>query len=550
MHRLACAVGIAALLASVPLLAAEAPPQQPPPARVGRVSLADGHVAFHAAGETEWSAAAVNYPIATGSALSTDPQSRAEIRIGSETIDVAGDTEVDVSQIDEHVIKLAVPRGRIDLNLREIGQGESVEVDVPRGAVSLLQAGIYDVVAGDADHPARITAYSGNARFVGGQIDVAIKTGDTAVIGGTSEKLTASLEHSAPDDFAKWCRSRDYHRSKLASAYYVSPHMTGYEALDEYGTWRSVAQYGEVWYPNAMPADWVPYRNGSWIWEEPWGWTWVDAAPWGFAPFHYGRWAFIDGGWGWVPGAYVPWPVYAPALVAFLDRPAAILAGAVAGPAIGWFPLGPGEPYWPSYTRDVSYIRAVNAGVVPDAARLGARPSTRFDFANRSAATVVPRQAFAGGGRVAAAALPVRGPAAQRARVTNGAPRVRPAGDMAAARFDRRAAGRPAAFRASRRGAAPHFAHAARPQHLARTRFAHAGQPHRGGGPRFRPGHGGPHFARGPGGPHFGGGGPHFGGGGPHGGPHFGAGGGGPHGGGGGGPHGGGGGQGGGKGHG
>ena len=33
-----------------------------------------------------------------------------------------------------------------------------------------------------------------------------------------------------------------------------------------------------------------------------WGPTWVDYAPWGYAPFHYGRWAYIHGRWGWCPG--------------------------------------------------------------------------------------------------------------------------------------------------------------------------------------------------------------------------------------------------------
>ena len=35
----------------------------------------------------------------------------------------------------------------------------------------------------------------------------------------------------------------------------------------------------------------------------PWGLTWVDQAPWGYAPFHYGRWAYISGRWGWCPGS-------------------------------------------------------------------------------------------------------------------------------------------------------------------------------------------------------------------------------------------------------
>ena len=50
------------------------------------------------------------------------------------------------------------------------------------------------------------------------------------------------------------------------------------------------------------PGDWAPYRNGYWADVGAWGPTWVDDAPWGYAPFHYGRWAYVGGRWGWCPG--------------------------------------------------------------------------------------------------------------------------------------------------------------------------------------------------------------------------------------------------------
>ena len=86
--------------------------------------------------------------------------------------------------------------------------------------------------------------------------------------------------------------------------------MTGYEELDSYGEWTAVTTYGEVWFPTSVPANWAPYREGRWVWIEPWGWNWVDDAPWGFTPFHYGRWARVEDRWAWVPGEYVPEPVY------------------------------------------------------------------------------------------------------------------------------------------------------------------------------------------------------------------------------------------------
>ena len=162
--------------------------------------------------------------------------------------------------------------------------------------------------------------FEGSARFVGGGADLTIKAGDAAVLNG-SETVSATVERAASDDFAKWCRSRDYHHNQLAASYRVSQAMTGFEELDAYGGWATAPDYGAVWYPNSVPADWAPYREGHWVWIEPWGWSWVDAEPWGFAPFHYGRWARIEDRWGWVPGNFVPQPVYAPALVAFIEAP-------------------------------------------------------------------------------------------------------------------------------------------------------------------------------------------------------------------------------------
>jgi hypothetical protein len=66
----------------------------------------------------------------------------------------------------------------------------------------------------------------------------------------------------------------------------------------------------------------------------------------GFAPFHYGRWAYINDRWGCVPGEYVAQPVYAPALVAFVGLGATEIGAAEAAErAVAWFPLAPGEVY-------------------------------------------------------------------------------------------------------------------------------------------------------------------------------------------------------------
>ena len=428
MHRL-----IIALSSLTMFVAASAPAQQAPPARVGRVSLVSGNLAFHTAGQTEWSPAAVNYPVATGASFWTDSEARAEIRIAPDTIDIASDTELDVAELDERVTRLSVPQGRIYLHLRRLDQGQSFEIDFPRGAVQLLQPGYYDIDAGTPDQPARVAVFEGSAQFIGGGTDIAIKAGDVAVLNGTGP-VTATLERAVADTFVEWCRSRDYDEKRLATPYHVSPNMTGYAELEEYGRWDTAPGYGEVWYPQ-VPAGWGPYTNGRWVWVAPWGWTWVDAEPWGFAPCHYGRWAMIGDSWGWVPGTFEPSPVYAPALVGFLGGPGVGLyvSGAV-GPQVGWFPLAPGDAYWPSYSADANYIRGINRASVGSIDNVQIMRNVMLpaqvagaQFANRRFATIAPQHVFASAGKIEQAAQHVPAAALEHASVTMRPPQVKPA---------------------------------------------------------------------------------------------------------------------------
>ena len=149
-------------------------------------------------------------------------------------------------------------------------------------------------------------------------------------------------------------------------------------------------------------------------------------------PYHWSSKGLVRGDAANDLIGFVADPVYAPALVGYLGDPASVLASAAAGALVGWFPLGPGEAYWPSYNNDAGYIRAVNTGIVADPGNLGARPSgdaasANLNFANRRFATVVPQQVFATAQRVGRAALPVAAAAALHAAVTAQAPQFHPA---------------------------------------------------------------------------------------------------------------------------
>jgi hypothetical protein len=248
------------------------------------------------------------------------------------------------------------------------------------------------------------------------------------------------------DDFEDWALARDERENESGSARYVSRDIDGYYDLDENGDWQNDPDYGAIWVPRGVAVGWAPYHDGHWVWLNPWGWTWVDAQPWGFAPFHYGRWAYTRGYWGWVPGPVVVRPVYAPALVAFVGGgPGGFgmsvgFGGGFAG--VAWFPLGPRDVYLPSYRCSPRYVqnvnitnsRVVNVTQVTNvyntyhvtnvtANNVNNVNRINYTYANNAAAvTAVSRETFVGARPVQAAAVRVTPEQLQSARVVEAAP--------------------------------------------------------------------------------------------------------------------------------
>lgn len=395
-------ITVAALFALPVLISGVAFAADDPPTRVGRVSFLNGTVSFHTADQDQWSAASLNYPIIAGNSFWTEPASRAELEIGPVGLRMDGSTEADVTTLDEHTTEISVPQGHLAVHLAARPEGETYRILTPRGSVELSQAGDYEIDAGAERAPTRIVVTQGSAALAVAGAPVDLHPGDMAVVTGSdpgdytieaaqkiadtewsrpqlAEAPTASSELPAPEQAVPQAAPQQQ---------VLPPTVTGAQDLDRYGRWQQSPQYGQVWYPNQVASDWAPYRDGHWAWVAPWGWTWIDDEPWGFAPFHYGRWASIDGSWAWVPDgisyggpAYVE-PIYAPALVAFVGG-AAWGASIGFGSAVGWIPLGPGERFHPGYHVSSRYDERVNV------TRFTNIHNTTNVFVNRRGATVV-----------------------------------------------------------------------------------------------------------------------------------------------------------------
>ena len=419
-----------------------APALADPPSQVGRLNYISGPVSFAPAeANNDWAAATLNRPVTAGDRLWVDDGGRAEMHVGSMAIRLSALTSVDVLNLDDRTLQLRLAQGSVNLRVRRLAGDKTLEIDTPGGAVMVTRPGSYRIGVDPSGAETTVAVHRGQAEVLTSTSGFQINEGQQALIPGARGTDYDVVTAPPADEFDRWAAARDQREDRIAATRYVSDEMTGYEDLDDYGSWREVRDYGPVWVPAAVPVGWAPYRYGHWVWVSPWGWTWVDSAPWGFSPFHYGRWVWLGSYWAWAPGVTVARPVYAPALVAFIGGSDwSVSVGIGAAPAVGWVPLGWREPYIPWYRASPAYVRQVNITHVrnidvtkiynfADNRDVGNDHVARIRYVNRgvpSAVTVVSRDAFVSSRPVSDAALKVPPKVIASARVTGTAPVAAP----------------------------------------------------------------------------------------------------------------------------
>src|SRR5262245_1298305 len=381
--RIFSALGAAALFATIVVA--------DPPARVARINYLQGPVSLQRGDLSAWDQAVINYPMVANDSLWTDDHARAELHIGSTALRLADQTSISFLNLNDQAVQIRLAKGVVEIHLNRLDSGESYEIDTPCASVSLSQTGDYRLEVDEAGNSTIITR-RGQAEVTVGDLSFDLAADQQANVANSADPIYELSPPKRIDDFERWANERTRREEQCVSARYVSREMIGYEDLDAYGAWTVLPEYGNAWAPYSVPAGWSPYSAGNWLWLEQYGWTWMDAEPWGFAPFHYGRWAFVGGAWYWVPGPLAPRPIFAPALVSFIGGNNWGVSFGFGG-GIGWFPLGPGEIYRPVYFVSERYIRGLNPA-------LGLNVRVVNRFVNREvpgAVTVVSREIFARG---------------------------------------------------------------------------------------------------------------------------------------------------------
>ena len=139
-----------------------------PPSRVARLSYSKGDVSFSPSGTDDWVAAVLNRPLTIGDKLWTDKNARAELQAGSAVLYLSGETGFSFLNLDDNIMQVRLTEGTLNLRVRRLGDDESIEVDTPNLAFSVLRAGSYRINVNESGDTTVINVREGQGEVTGG----------------------------------------------------------------------------------------------------------------------------------------------------------------------------------------------------------------------------------------------------------------------------------------------------------------------------------------------------------------------------------------------
>ena len=164
-----------------------------PPSRVARLSFVDGQVSFSPAGTDDWVGATLNRPITTGDKLWSDQNSRVELHVGSAAIRLGDQTGFSFLNLDDHMMQMRLTEGTLSVRVRRLGQGESIEVDTPNLAFSILGPGRYRINVNEAGDTTIVNVRDGDGEVTGEGSSYTVHPGQQGIFTGT-DTVNADIE--------------------------------------------------------------------------------------------------------------------------------------------------------------------------------------------------------------------------------------------------------------------------------------------------------------------------------------------------------------------
>src|SRR5271154_240073 len=136
---------------------------QDPPSRAARLSYINGTVSFQPGGVDDWVPAEPNRPLTTGDRLWTEEGARAELNLGSAAFRLNSRTNFTFLNLDDKAAQIQLSLGTLNIRLRRLADDETIEIDTPQAAFTLLRPGDYRIDVNEGGDATIATVRGGDA---------------------------------------------------------------------------------------------------------------------------------------------------------------------------------------------------------------------------------------------------------------------------------------------------------------------------------------------------------------------------------------------------
>jgi hypothetical protein len=191
---------------------------------------------------------------------------RARRVAGGIAVRLDGETQLDVSRLDDDDFDAGVARGSINVRVRYKQSNDHITLNTAQALFILDGDGRYRLDVDEDREQARLTVFSGHAQMESSQGRIPVEAGRMIIVSGGQY----GVEQARVEEFDRWADSRDRQWIDSKTRNYVSNDMTGYEGLDRYGPGRGTP-LRPVWYPRRCAGWHLSLRTLTYV--RPWGWT-------------------------------------------------------------------------------------------------------------------------------------------------------------------------------------------------------------------------------------------------------------------------------------
>ena len=181
-----------------------------PPQRVARLGELQGTVSIEPAGVDNWSAAAANYPIATGDRVYADNDGRAEVQIGQTVARIWHNTDLTVTNLADNSVQLGLAQGTLRLRTYGLDPQTQVEIDTPNGALTITRPGDVRIDSYPGDGGTVVTVDGGEVELTGPGLSQRLEQGQSIRLVGTNPvEARLRFDPASPVADGRWPQNTD-----------------------------------------------------------------------------------------------------------------------------------------------------------------------------------------------------------------------------------------------------------------------------------------------------------------------------------------------------